>query len=128
MNDLIDRQVEPEVGEWVDKCGAVIPHIMRRSYIGKKVVMDKSTSSHKWFRVGVLEKVVTGFYYDGDKKIECDMLIIFDGSRQRNIITHWPGREIYECLPWDAYERRPNEKRRDPKDSGASPEDCRPQL
>lgn len=32
-------QQEPDVGAWVEKPGAVIPHIMIPSYIGKKCVL-----------------------------------------------------------------------------------------
>lgn len=99
---------EPDVGEWVTEHGQVIPHIMRRSYIGKKVVMDKSTQSKKAYKVGILEKVLTDFYWHGDEMVECDRSIVFDGGKQRNHILHMPGREIYECLPWDAYPERMN--------------------
>lgn len=99
-------QEEPEVGAWVEHHGAVICGIMRRGYIGKKVVMDKSTESHKWYKVGILEDVQTAYYYHGDQKVECDRSVIFDGSRQRNFVLHMPGQNIYECLPWDAYPER----------------------
>lgn len=49
-------QPEPAPGEYVENCGAIICHIMRHGYIGQKVVYDCSTQSHKWLRVGVLEK------------------------------------------------------------------------
>ena len=97
---------EPDVGEWVEQHGVVIPHIMRRGYIGKKVLMDKSTMSHKWYKVGILEKVMEGYYYHDDQKVECDISIIFDGKSQRNKILHMPGQEIYECLPFDSYQKR----------------------
>lgn len=99
---------EPEVGEWVTEHGQAIPHIMRRSYIGRKVVMDKSTQSMKAYKVGILEKVVTDFYWHGEEKVECDRSIVFDGGKQRNHILHMPGQEIFECLPWDAYPERMN--------------------
>lgn len=99
-------QEEPEVGAWVEHHGAVISGIMRRGYIGKKVVMDKSTTSHKWYKVGILENVLIDHYWDGDREIICDRSIIFDGSRQRSSILHMPGQNIYECLPWDAYPER----------------------
>lgn len=114
MTAVIDGQLsifdwmeeEPEVGQWVYKTGAPISHIMRRSYIGKKVLMDKSTQSQRCYKVGILERVDTSFYYHGDQKIECDRSVIYDGSRQRSYITHMPGQEIYECLPWHAYQKR----------------------
>lgn len=99
-------QPEPEVGAWVTKCGAVIPAIMRPSYIGKKVLMDKSTQSLTAYKVGILEKILPGTYWKDGKEVKCDRSIVFDGSKQRNHITHMPGVEIYECLPWDAYPER----------------------
>ena len=92
---------DPQPGEWVKEHGQVIRHIMRRSYIGKKIVMDKSTQSQKAFKVGILERVDTSFYYRGDQKIECDRSVIYDGSRQRSYILHMPGQEIYELYPFD---------------------------
>lgn len=103
---LPTMQQEPEVGEFVEKCGQPIPHIMRKSYIGKKVLMDYSTSSHVWYKCGILEKVIPAFYWRGDERIECDRSIVYDGKKQRCLITHYPGHEIYECLPWDAYQDR----------------------
>lgn len=97
---------EPDVGEFVEECGAVIPHIMRKAYIGKKVLMDYSTQGHTWFKCGILEKVIPAFYWSGDKQIECDRSIVYDGKKQRCLITHYPGHEIFECLPFDAYAKR----------------------
>ena len=53
----------------------------------------------------LLSSRMTLFYWQGDKKIECDMSIVYDGTRQRNMITHLPGVNIYECLPWECYGR-----------------------
>ena len=89
---------EPEVGEYVEKHGAVICHIMRKGYIGQKVVYDCSTVSHRWFRVGVLEK-----YFECRGVMRS---VIYVGKPQRILLDHYPGREIYECLPWDAYPKR----------------------
>lgn len=105
---------EPEVGAWVKEHGAVIPHIMRKSYIGKKVVMDLSTESRQCFKVAILEQVLPDFYWHNDdpddesgwQKVECDRSVLYTGKKGRSYITHMPGREIYECLPWDAYQER----------------------
>ena len=91
-------QVEGKVGEYVTECGAVIPHIMRKAYIGHKVLVDVSTQSMNWFQIGILEDVIT---YEGR-----DRSIVYTGKKQRSLITHYPGVEIREVLPWDAYERR----------------------
>lgn len=101
-------QPEPEIGEIVHGHGQIICHIMRPSYIGKKVCFDVSTENNRnCFRVGILERIVPALYYNrDDKPVETDISIIFTGKRQRSYITHMPGREIYECLPWDAYPER----------------------
>ena len=91
-------QEEPEVGAYVTKHGAVICHIMRSNYIGSKVVYDCSTKSHKWYRVGILEK-----YFEREGVMRS---VIYNGSKQRILYDHYPGREIFECLPWDAYPKR----------------------
>jgi len=103
-----ETQVEPDAGEWVTEHGAIICAVMRRSYIGKKVVMDKSTSSMTGYQVGILEAVVESKYYDArnERWVKCDRSIVNDGSRNRNYVDHRPGIEIYECLPWDAYPER----------------------
>ncbi len=99
-------QAEPEVGAYIEKSGAPIPHIMRPGYIGQKVCVDVSTQNHEWYQVGILEKVIPAHYYNGDQIVECDRSIVYTGKKQRSLITHMPGNEIYECLPWDAYPKR----------------------
>lgn len=98
--------IEPDVGEFVKTHGANICHIMRKGYVGKKVVIDLSTQSHEWYQVGILEKIVPSCYYRNDERVECDRAIVFTGARQRQLITLMPGVEIYECLPWDNYPER----------------------
>ena len=80
----------PAVGEWVTEPGAAICHKMRPSYIGKKVLIDCSTESHKWFRVGILEDYIP---YEGSWRS-----IIFTGKKQRSLVTHRNGIQIYEIL------------------------------
>lgn len=90
---------EPEVGEYVRSTGAVICHIMRPSYIGQKVLYDCSTQSMRnLYKCGILEQYIP---YEGRYRS-----VIYDGRKQRVLLTHYPGREIYECLPWDAYPER----------------------
>ena len=89
---------EPEVGTLVKDHGAVICHVMRPAYIGQKVVFDCSTQSQTIFKVGILEDYIP---YEGRWRS-----IIYNGARQRTLLTHYPGREIYEALPWDAYPAR----------------------
>lgn len=91
--------LEPEVGEYVTKHGAVLCHIMRKGMIGKKVVFPCGTQSMPDLcRVGVLEKYIP---YEGTYRS-----IIYTGQKQRTLYTHRPGMEIYECLEWDKYPKR----------------------
>lgn len=73
-------------------------HIMRPNYIGQKVVYDCSTQNHRWYRVGILEKYIP---HEGHMRS-----IIFVGERQRILLDHVLGREIYEPLQWEAYPER----------------------
>ena len=89
---------EPEVGDCVDRAFAAIPHIMRPQYIGRKVLFDVSTQDRELYQCGILEKYAP---HDGTYRS-----IVYTGIRQRSLITHRPGVEIFECLPWDAYTKR----------------------
>ncbi len=97
---MSSAQPEPDVGTYVTEHGANIPHIMRPSYIGRKVVYDCSTFSHRCYQVGILEKYI--------RRQDCDVMrsIIYTGKKQRILFDHWPGREIFECLPWNTYLER----------------------
>lgn len=94
---LFDLANNIRPGDYVETHGAVICHIMRPGYIGKMVVYDCSTASHKWFRAGILEAYIP--YEDTWRSI------IDIGTKQRILLTHRPGTEIYEVEPWD-YEKR----------------------
>lgn len=87
--DLAEN-VEP--GDRVKTHGAVICHIMRSAFIGKTVVVDKSTQSMDVFVAGILEDYIPyGNTYRS---------IVYIGEKQRQLITHMPGVEIYELQPW----------------------------
>lgn len=106
-----EAQPEPEVGEYIKEHGANIPHIMRPGYIGQKVCFDCSTQSREMYRVGILEAVNPSYYWHLDeygeyRKDTCDRVVIFTGKKQRSLLSLMPGREIFECLPWDAYPGR----------------------
>ncbi|MBQ6232828.1 MAG: hypothetical protein IJJ80_04915 [Clostridia bacterium] len=97
--------IEPEVGEYVTTHGAVICHIMRPGYIGKKVVYDVSTQSMPDLcKVGILEKYIWNDFE------HCWRSVIYHGNKQRALIDHAPWNtgsgQIYECLPWDRYPER----------------------
>lgn len=91
-------KAEPDVGEYVAETGAVICHIMRKGYIGQKILYDCSTESHVWYRCGIL---VDYFECRGVMRS-----VIYTGQKQRILFDHYPGREIFECLAWDAYPKR----------------------
>lgn len=94
-----ETQSEPEIGEYVTKTGAIIPHIMRPSYIGHKVLYYCGTQSMpNLYQCGILEKYIP---HEGKMRS-----IIYYGRKQRVLLTHYEGVNIYECLPWDAYPER----------------------
>ncbi len=62
--DFIEKP-EPKIGEYVEEAGPVICHIMVKGYIGKKVLYDCSTQSHRWYRCGILEKYIP---YEGSMR------------------------------------------------------------
>ena len=82
--------IEPEVGDYVERHGQVLCHIMRQGMIGSKVVIDRSTVGHEWFQVGILEGYIP---YEGTWRS-----IVYTGSKQRSLITHYPGVDIYEVM------------------------------
>ncbi len=96
--DMPELRREPEVGEYVKEPGAVICHIMRRGYIGNKVLIDVSTRSMPVFQCGILEGYIP---YEGRMRS-----IVYTGKKQRALVTHYPGVEIYECMPWHWYKER----------------------
>lgn len=88
-------KLEPNVGDWAEEAGAIIPQIMLRK--GMKVMMDKSTVSHPWFRCGVIEDIIR---HEGHVRV-----IVYDGERQRSLIDY-PRVQLHECMPWEWYEMR----------------------
>ena len=90
---LWSMEVNMNKGDYVMRHGQVLCHIMRPAYIGKMIVYDCSTQSHTWFRAGILEDYIP--YEDTYRSI------IDVGERQRILLTHRPGIEIYEVEPWD---------------------------
>ena len=80
-------------GDYVKTHGASISHIMRPNYVGQLVVVDKSTQSHPWFVVGILEAYIP--YEDTYRSI------VYIGKKQRQLITHRNGVSIYDVQPWD---------------------------
>ena len=87
----------PNVGDYVKRPGAIICHIMRAGYIGRKILVNVSTEHNELYQCGILENYIP---YESFMRS-----IIYVGDRQRKLVTHYPGVEIFECLPWD-YEKR----------------------
>lgn len=115
MEDLEPKEAPPaagsqeeelEVGQWVLTRGAPISRVMLEGYIGKKVLMDKSTSSRKCYKVGILEEEVEGTYWDGEKYSPCVIAIVRDEGKQRNQINYTLGDSVFECFPWHSYKER----------------------
>lgn len=93
---------ELQVGDYTNEAGPVIPHIMRPAFIGEKVLYDCHTESHPdLYRCGILEE-----YIPHEGSYRC---IIYDGRRQRVLITMRPGMEIFETEPWN-FEKRMNRR------------------
>ena len=88
---------EPNIGDYVKRPGAIICHIMRAGYIGRKILVDVSTEHNELYQCGILENYIP---YESFMRS-----IVYVGDRQRKLITHYPGVEIFECLPLD-YEKR----------------------
>lgn len=93
-----EAQPEPEIGEWIKDCGAVIPHISIPGYIGKKVAINKSTDWLSWYRVGRLERY---FEHEGHMRAVVDV-----GERQKQLVDLYQGIHLHEPLSWDAYPER----------------------
>jgi len=102
--DLVpEEQLKP--GDYVEEHGPPIPGIMRPHFIGKLVVVDKSTVSTKWYVVGRLEKYIEyEKYYRSIVRIGKNTLNYIDHYKQLPSIYH---SEIYEVTPreWDSDKR-----------------------
>lgn len=86
---LFDDEIS-NVGEWRKAPGRVICHIMRSAYIGKEILVDKSTHSRQWYRVGILED------YFFNVRENCFRCIVYTGEKQRELIDMRHGVEIFE--------------------------------
>lgn len=69
-------------GDWVEKdnVGRKLTFEEITQEIGNLIVMDKSTSSHEWYRVVLVEKIIV---------VESNQrrLIYYDGSSQRGLVN-----------------------------------------
>lgn len=76
-----NKSLQP--GEWVEKdvIGKKLTFDEICQRIGKLIVMDKSTASHEWYKVVLVEKIVS--IENGTKR----MLVYFDGTKQRGFVN-----------------------------------------
>lgn len=89
-DDNVCRKKRDTIGTYKRRPGAVIPHIMRSAYIGKKILIEESTPRGEVYRVGVLEE----YTYDIERRVH--RCIVFTGEGQRHQIDMYPGEEIFE--------------------------------
>ena len=81
--DFLEKEFHP--GDWIEECclGRELTFDEITGLIGNLIVMDKSTESHKWYKVVQVEKIVQG---DSGRR----RLVYYDGKRQRGLVD-----EIY---------------------------------
>lgn len=63
--------------------------------VGNLIVMDKSTSSHEWYKVVLVEKIVA---VEGNQR----RLVYYDGTRQRGLVSEmWFDESVtYPARAW----------------------------
>lgn len=68
-------------GTWVDedKLGNKLTFNQITGMVGKKIIIDLSTSSHKWYKVVQVEKIVQ----NGTQR----RLVYYDGMKQRGLVN-----------------------------------------
>ena len=69
-------------GDWVEKdvLGNKLTFDEITQMIGEMIVMDKSTSSHEWYKVVLVEKIVI---VEGNQR----RLVYYDGCKQRGLVN-----------------------------------------
>lgn len=79
---LLESQKIFKPGDWVEKntLGKKLTFDDITKEIGNLIVMDKSTSSHEWYRVVLVEKIVIG--EDNQRR-----LVYYDGTKQRGLVN-----------------------------------------
>ena len=76
---LFDGELTP--GTWVETHGRELTFDEIAKSIGKIIVMDMSTESHKWFKAVRVERIYT-YPESGERR-----LIYFDGTKQRGYVN-----------------------------------------
>ena len=94
---LFDDELLP--GTWVKTHGRELAFDEVAKRVGQMIIMDMSTESHEWFKVVMVEKIVTNFE-TGQRR-----LIYYDGGRQRGLVDERYFPENYTGrFPARAYE------------------------
>lgn len=95
---FIEPQKEFKPGEYIDKqyLGRQITFDEITERIGKLIVLEKSTSSHEWFMVALVEKIAI---VEGNQR----RLVYYDGHKQRGLINEMYFSESYHS-PVRAFE------------------------
>ena len=75
---LFDEELTP--GTWVESHGRELTFEEITKCVGKIIIMDNSTESHKWFKAVRVEKIY--IYPETGKR----RLIYFDGTKQRGMV------------------------------------------
>lgn len=81
----LEPQKTYKPGDWVEKdaLGKNLTFDEITQMIGEMIIMDKSTSSHEWYKVVLVEKIVM---VEGNQR----RLVYYDGCKQRGLVN-----EIY---------------------------------
>lgn len=94
---LFDDELLP--GTWVETHGMELTFDEVAKRVGQMIIMDMSTESHEWFKVVMVEKIVTNFE-TGQRR-----LIYYDGDKQRGLVDERYFPENYtDRFPARAYE------------------------
>lgn len=69
-------------GDWVEKdaLGSQLTFEEITKEVGNLIVIDQSTSSHEWYKVVIVEEIIT---IEGNQR----RLIYYDGKKQRGLIN-----------------------------------------
>lgn len=95
---FLEKPKEFVPGDWIEKdfIGRKLTFDEIANNIGNLIVMDKSTASHEWYKVVLVEKII-------DVGNRQRRLVYYDGCKQRGLTN-----EMYFCenlkFPAKAYE------------------------
>ena len=78
----LEPQKTYKPGDWVEKdvLGKNLTFDEITQMIGEMIIMDKSTSSHEWYKVVLVEKIVI---VEGNQR----RLVYYDGCKQRGLVN-----------------------------------------